>query len=53
MKQLVESYKARLTAGLQSMTGTMDPDILMLPGGTVIALVLWLLEHRPHAKTLH
>ncbi len=53
MKNLIESYKARLTAGLQSVTGTMDPEVLMLPGGSVIALVLWLLEHRPHSKTLH
>jgi hypothetical protein len=53
MKHLVESYKARLAAGLQSVAGTMDPEILLLPGGSVIALVLWLFEHRPHTKTLH
>jgi hypothetical protein len=53
MKHFMESYKARLTARLQSVTGSMDPDVLMLPGGSLIALVLWLVEHRPHAKTLH
>jgi hypothetical protein len=53
MKHFMESYKARLTARLQSVTATMDPDVLMLPGGSVIALVLWLVEHRPHAKPLH
>ena len=53
MMKLVQSYRARLTAGLQSVTGTMDPEVLMLPGGSVIALLLWLLERRPLSKTLH
>ncbi len=53
MKNHMETCKARLTARWQSLTGTMDPEVLMLPGGTLIALVLWLLEHRPHSKTLH
>jgi hypothetical protein len=51
MKQLMQSYKERITMGVQAMGVGLDPDVLMLPGGSVIALALWLYEHRPHRKT--
>jgi hypothetical protein len=53
MKQLMQSYKERITIGVQSMGVGLDPDVLMLPGGSLIALALWLYEHRPHRKTIH
>ena len=52
MKHWMESYAARLTAGVQTIGVGLDPEVLMLPGGSIMALVLWLYEHRPHAKTV-
>jgi hypothetical protein len=42
MKEQIESYAARIAAGLQTVSADMDPDILQLPGGSVIATLLWL-----------
>ncbi len=53
MKQLIDTYAARLTAGVHSLGVGLDPDVLMLPGGSVIALALWLYEHRPKASLTH
>jgi predicted NBD/HSP70 family sugar kinase len=53
MKNWMESYAAKLTAGVQTIGVGLDPEVLMLPGGSIMALVLWLYEHRPqHCKTL-
>jgi len=52
MKNWMESYAAKLTAGVQTIGVGLDPEVLMLPGGSIMALVLWLYEHRPHGKTL-
>jgi hypothetical protein len=41
-KEQFESYAARLAARLQDIGADMDPDILQLPGGSVIAPLLWL-----------
>lgn len=51
MKQRMQSYKDRITFGVQAMGIGLDPDVLMLPGGSVIALALWLYEHRPLRKS--
>jgi hypothetical protein len=53
MKELMQSYKERITIGVQTMGVGLDPDVLMLPGGSLIALALWLYEHRPQRKTIH
>jgi len=54
MKELMRSYKERITLGVQAIGVGLDPDVLMLPGGSVIALALWLYEHRPQRKaTIH
>ena len=42
MKEHWESYAARIAVRLQSVSADMDPDILQLPGGSVIATLLWL-----------
>jgi len=52
MKAWMESYAAKLTAGVHTIGVGLDPDILMLPGGSLVALVLWLYEHRPYGKAL-
>jgi hypothetical protein len=52
MKAWLESYAAKLTAGVHTIGVGLDPDVLMLPGGSLVALVLWLYEHRPYGKAL-
>jgi hypothetical protein len=42
VKDQIESYAARLAARIQAVSADMDPDILQLPGGSVIATLLWL-----------
>lgn len=42
VKEQIESYAARLAARIQTVSADMDPDILQLPGGSVIATLLWL-----------
>lgn len=42
MREQIESYAARIAASLQNVSADMDPDILQLPGGSVIATLLWL-----------
>ncbi len=37
-----ESCAARIAARIQNVSAGMDPDILQLPGGTIIATLLWL-----------
>jgi hypothetical protein len=53
MKQLMQTYKDRITVSVQTMGVGLDPDVLMLPGGSLIALALWLYEHRPKHKSMH
>lgn len=42
MKQLIESGAARIAAGIQSVGANFDFEVLSLPGGSVIAVLLWL-----------
>jgi hypothetical protein len=46
MREQIETYAARyaarIAASLQNVSVDMDPDILQLPGGSVIATLLWL-----------
>lgn len=41
MMNFIESRAGRLAAGIQSIGGKFDPEVLALPGGTLIAFVLW------------
>jgi hypothetical protein len=42
MKQLIESGAARIGAAIQHVCANVDFDVLSLPGGSLIAVVLWL-----------
>jgi hypothetical protein len=42
MKQLIESGAARIAAGMQSVGANFDFELLSLPGGSLIAVGLWL-----------
>jgi hypothetical protein len=42
MKQLIESGAARIAAGIQSVGASFDFEVLSLPGGSLIAILLWL-----------
>jgi hypothetical protein len=42
MKEQFESYAARIAAQIQHVSAEVDPEILQLPGGSVIATLLWL-----------
>jgi len=42
MKEQIESYAARIAARLSNVGAQIDPDVLQLPGGSVIATLLWL-----------
>ncbi len=46
MREQIESYATRyatrIAMSLQNVSADMDPDILQLPGGSVIATLLWL-----------
>jgi hypothetical protein len=53
MKNQLESYAGRIAAGLQYMGASMDPEILQLPGGSVIATLLWLYAKGTQALRRH
>ncbi|MDB6082505.1 MAG: hypothetical protein JWN43_386 [Gammaproteobacteria bacterium] len=42
MMEQLQSYAGRIAARLQDVSADMDPEILQLPGGSVIATLLWL-----------
>jgi hypothetical protein len=42
MKQLVELSAARIVAGIQRVGANFDFEVLSLPGGSLIAALLWL-----------
>jgi hypothetical protein len=42
MNHFIESSAGRITAGIQTIGASFDPEILSLPGGSVIAVCLWL-----------
>jgi hypothetical protein len=42
MKEQLESYAARIAVQIQHVGADVDPEILQLPGGSVIATLLWL-----------
>jgi hypothetical protein len=50
VKQRIDRCAARLAAGVQSLGVGLDPDVLMLPGGSVLALAFWLYERRPKGR---
>jgi hypothetical protein len=42
MKQLIESGAVRIGAAIQNICTNVNFDVLSLPGGSLIAVVLWL-----------
>ena len=42
MKNFIESSAGRIAARIQSVGGSFDPEVLSLPGGSIIAVLLWL-----------
>jgi hypothetical protein len=42
MKQLIELGAVRIGAAIQSICTNVDFDVLSLPGGSLIAVFLWL-----------
>lgn len=42
MNEFIESSAGRIAARIQSIGGSFDPEVLSLPGGSIIAVGLWL-----------
>jgi predicted NBD/HSP70 family sugar kinase len=42
MSHFIESSAGRLAAGIQTIGASFDPEVLSLPGGSIIAVGLWL-----------
>jgi hypothetical protein len=42
MRQLIESGAVRIGAAIQNVYANVDFDVLSLPGGSLIAVFLWL-----------
>jgi hypothetical protein len=42
MMNFIESNAGRIAARIQSIGSSFDPEVLSLPGGSVIAVLLWL-----------
>jgi hypothetical protein len=42
MLQQIESYAARIAVRIQHLGSEVDPELLQLPGGSVIATLMWL-----------
>jgi hypothetical protein len=42
MKQLIEFGAVRIGAAIQGISANVDFDVLSLPGGSLIAILLWL-----------
>ena len=47
MNHFIELSAGRIAAGIQAVGTSFDPEVLSLPGGTIIAACLWL-----YARTL-
>jgi hypothetical protein len=53
MMDQLESYAARIAAKIQHVGAEVDPEILQLPGGSVIATLLWLYSKGADALRKH
>jgi hypothetical protein len=42
MNAFIESSAGRIAAQIHSIGGSFDPEVLSLPGGSIIAVLLWL-----------
>ncbi len=42
MNHFIELSTSRIAAGIQAAGTSFDPEVLSLPGGTIIAVGLWL-----------
>jgi hypothetical protein len=41
MSHFIESSTSRIAAGIQTIGAGFDPEVLSLPGGSIIAVCLW------------
>ncbi len=53
MKEQLHSYAARLAARLQNVGANVDPELLQLPGGSIIATLLWIYTKSASAIRKH
>jgi hypothetical protein len=42
MNAFIESSAGRIAAQIQNVGASFDPEVLSLPGGSIIAVLLWL-----------
>jgi len=42
MNSFIESSAGRIAAQIHNIGGSFDPEVLSLPGGSIIAVLLWL-----------
>jgi hypothetical protein len=42
MNHFIASSAGRIAAGIQTIGASFDPEVLSLPGGSIIAVCLWL-----------
>ena len=42
MNEFIASNAGRIAARIHSIGGSFDPEVLSLPGGSIIAICLWL-----------
>jgi len=53
MKEQLQSCAARIAARIQNASSDVDPELLQLPGGTVIATLVWLYNKSFVALRMH
>jgi hypothetical protein len=49
MMNFIESSAGRIATGIQSIGAGFDPEVLSLPGGSVIALAMWIYAGIAHS----
>ena len=49
MMNFIESSAGRIAARIQTIGSSFDPEVLSLPGGSIIAILLWLYAARTMA----
>jgi hypothetical protein len=45
MINFIEAHVGKIAAQIQSLGTSFDPEVLALPGGSIIAVFLWLHAH--------
>jgi hypothetical protein len=50
MMNFIESSAGRIATRIQSIGAGFDPEVLALPGGSVIALAMWIYSGIAHSR---